>query len=207
MPLSTNQSKLTRQSRCSFCGSTNRGKGCRYAPHGVHFHPDDSTKCSYCGSTSYGRGCKLNPINDLHIRGGVFNSMLKESVQDFMDNKILIRELKKNYKDFECYKLGIIDSQGNKIKTPITEQEQMAYSPTTRTILKLKKFLGAKIDLLEAINSLEESTVALQNIEKYKKQIEYKNRLTEATNEIFKILDEAVAGGFSIEDVKKLIKA
>jgi hypothetical protein len=35
----------------------------------------------------------------------------------------------------------------------------------------------------------------------------FKDRLNEATNEIFKILDEAVSEGLTVEEVKKLIKA
>jgi hypothetical protein len=202
----TNQSKK-QQSRCSFCGSTNRGKGCRYAPHGVHFHPSDLTKCSYCGSTSFGRGCKLNPTSDLHIRGSIFNNMLKDSVQNFMDNEFLIRELKKDYKHFECCKLGIIDEQGNKIKVPITEAEQQSFSPFVRTILRLKKFLGTKIDLIEATTLLENEISHTEDIVKYKKMLVFKDRLNEATNEIFKILDEAVSEGLTVEEVKKLIKA
>ena len=29
-------------SRCMYCNSTSYGKGCKYAPKGVHFHQDDS---------------------------------------------------------------------------------------------------------------------------------------------------------------------
>jgi hypothetical protein len=68
-------------SRCMYCNSTSYGKGCRYAPGGVHFHPNDPKKCSYCGSTSFGNGCKLNPFDNLHLHGINYNSMFKESLK------------------------------------------------------------------------------------------------------------------------------
>lgn len=202
----TNQFKK-QQSRCSFCGSVNRGKGCRYAPHGVHFHPTDSTKCSYCGSSDYGRGCKLNPTSDLHVRGAIFNPMIKESVQNFMDNEILINELKKSYSDFACYKFGIIDANGNKLKTPITEEEQASFSPMIKTVLRLKRYLGSKIELIEASTFLERESLPVENVVKYQKLLEYKDKIDIITSQLFKVLDEATIDGLSIEDVKKLLKA
>lgn len=196
-----------RQSRCSYCGSVNRGKGCRYAPHGVHIHVDDSTKCSYCGSSSYGRGCKMNPTSDLHVRGAVFNSMIKESVQDFMDSEFLMRQLRKDFATLRCYELGIIDKNGNKLKQPITEQEQASFTPLVKTIIKLKKYLGPKVELLEASTALEGQTFQTEDIEKYKKLIQHREKIDEAVENIFKLLDEAVADGLTLEEVKKLIKS
>jgi hypothetical protein len=46
--------------------------------------------------------------------------MYKESVQSFLDNNVLLNHLKKDYKEFQCYALGIIDENGNKLKNPIT---------------------------------------------------------------------------------------
>lgn len=203
----TNKHK-NQKSRCTFCGSTDCGKGCRYGPHGVHFHPDDSTKCSYCGSPDYGKGCKLNPTSNLHIHGGVYNNMYKEFMQSFLDNTILLKELKKEYKDFQCYELGIIDESGNKIKNPITEQEQISYSSFTRTILKLKKYLGAKTELMDASNSLEKLSVPInENIEHYKKILSYQDKVDTIINDLYKTLDEAQQDGLPLEDVKKLIRA
>ncbi len=47
------------RSRCMYCSSPDYGKGCRFGPHGVHFHADNSKKCAFCGSPDYGKGCKL----------------------------------------------------------------------------------------------------------------------------------------------------
>lgn len=204
---STNQHK-TQKSRCVFCSSVDHGKGCRFGPHGVHFHPSDSTKCSYCGSPDYGKGCRLNPTNNLHIHGGVYNNMYKESVQSFLDASVLLNELKKDYKEFQCYTFGIIDENGNKIKNPITEQEQLSYSSFTKTILKLKKYLGAKTELLEASNSLEKSSVPInEDIERYKTILLYQDKVDTIVNELYKTLEEAQQDGLSAEDIKKLVKA
>lgn len=202
----TNQSNK-RQSRCSYCGSVNRGKGCRYAPHGVHLHVDDSTKCSYCGSSSYGRGCKVNPTSDLHVRGSVFNSMLKESVQDFMDSEFLIRQLKKEFNTLQCYKLGLIDEAGNKIRQPLTEQEHACFTPLVKTIIRLKKYLGPKVELLEAAEAFKKQTTQTDDIERYKKIIQYREKVDVIIESMFELLDEAMANGLTIEETKSLINS
>jgi len=201
----TNQ-PLKQKSRCMYCGSPNRGKGCPYGPHNVHFH-QDATGCSYCGSPNYGRGCKINPEGDLHMRGSVFNNMYRESLQSYLDSEIFLKELKKDFSEFECYTLGIIDNKGIKIKTPLTEQEQISYSPMIRTIIRLKRFLGTKTDLLEATSLLEKQTIKSENITKYKRFLEYQDKIDDVIEELHKTLNEASREGFTFEDIKKLIKA
>lgn len=202
----TNKLK-TQRSRCTFCGSTDRGKGCRFGPHGVHFHPDDSTKCAYCGSPDYGKGCRINPTSNLHVHGSVYNNMYKESVQSFLDNSILLKELKKSYKEFQCYALGIIDENGNKIKNPVTESEQLSYTPFIKTVLRLKKYLGSKVELMEASESLDATINLNENIEHYKKVLVYQDKVETIVNELYKTLDEAQQDGLPLEDIKKLVKA
>ena len=195
------------KSRCNYCGSTDYGKGCRFGPHGVHFHPNNSLKCSYCGSPDYGKGCKLNPTTNLHVHGAVFNSMYKESVQSYFENEVLIEFLKKDFAEFPCYKLGIIDENGNKLKEPITEQEQASYTPFVKTILKLKRYLGSKVELLEATNNLKKSSKINENIEQYKKVLVYRQRIDNIVNELNKTLNEAFDDGIPLEEVKNLIQA
>jgi hypothetical protein len=134
--------------------------------------------------------------------------MYKESMQSFLDNVVLLNYLKKDFTQFECYRLGIIDENGNKLKTPITESEQIAYSSFTRTIIKLKKYLGSKVELMEASNSLEKLTVSLnENVEHYKRFLEYQDKVDSIINELYKTLDEAQQNGIPLEEVKRLIKA
>ena len=49
------------QSRCVFCGSVNRGRGCPNSPHGRHRHPSDGKHCIWCNSVNLGRGCPHSP--------------------------------------------------------------------------------------------------------------------------------------------------
>lgn len=199
---------LQKQSRCMYCGSTNRGKGCRYGPHGVHFHPDDSAKCAYCGSSNYGKGCRINPINDLHVHGINYNSMFKENIQSFLNNKVLIKELKKPFVEFDAFKLGIIDEHGKKIRQPITLQEKQSFDPFLKTIIKLKKFLGSKIDLLIASDNLTESTNLMKfDVKNHSLILAYKDQIQENIKNIYSILEQAKSSGLTTEEVLSLIEA
>jgi hypothetical protein len=134
--------------------------------------------------------------------------MYKESVQSFLDNEILLKELKKDFRQFQCYKLGIIDKDGNKIKTPITEQEKLSFTPFVKTVLRLKKYLGSKLDLLEAQDNLALSCLQLnENLEHYKKILDYQDRVKTIVNDLYKTLNEAVEDGLRLEDVQKILKA
>lgn len=188
-------------SRCMYCNSTSYGKGCKYAPKGVHFHPEDPKKCSYCGSTSYGRGCRLNPFGDIHLHGVDYNKMFNESFK----NRFLLSILNKEYKDFEAYKLGIINENGDKIKEPITEQEQAAYSPETKTILKIKKYLGPKLDLINQTAILESASKLNYNKDNHKKVLHYEQRINDIIAELHKTTEEALKEGLSIEQVQALL--
>lgn len=189
-------------SRCMYCNSTSYGKGCRFAPKGVHFHPEDPKKCSYCGSTSYGRGCRLNPFSDIHLHGIDYNKMFNES----LSNRFLLSMLNKEYKDFEAYKLGIINEKGDKIKEPITEQELQAYSPETKTILKVKKYLGSKLDLINQTAVLENINSLNYNKENHKKLLQFEEKFNNIFAELHKTTEEALKEGLSVEQVQKLLQ-
>lgn len=200
-----NQTK-TLKSRCNFCGSTDYGKGCKYGPQGVHLHADDPLRCSFCGSTDYGRGCRLNPSSNIHVRGATYNNMYKETLQSFLNSKILIKEIKKPYTEFECYRYKIIDKDGNKIKNPSTVEEHASYCSLTRTILKIKRFLGSKIDLIETVNDLQTtSTVINENKEHYKKILEYKEKIDNITQQLYKTIDEAQMDGISLTELNPVL--
>jgi hypothetical protein len=192
---------MAKVSRCVFCGSTSYGRGCRYGPKGHHFHPDDSSRCSWCGSTSYGLGCRLNPNGKEHVHGIEYNAMIKEN----MNNRFLLKELNKDYKEFEAYKLGIINDSGDKIKEPVTEQEQAAYSPETKTILKVKKYLGSKLDLINQTAVLESASKLNYNKDNHKKVLEYEQKINDIIAELHKTTDEALKEGLTLEQVQALL--
>jgi len=185
-------------SRCMYCNSTSYGKGCKYGPGGVHFHPSDAKKCSYCGSTSFGKGCKLNPFDDLHLHGINFNSMFKESLK----NSFIIEQLNKKITDYEAYKLGIIDENGNKIKNPVTEAEQNAYSPTTKTFLKIKKYLGSKWDLIHNMVVLESGSRVEYKKENHQKFLQYETKIQNLLSQLHELSNEALKNGLSMEQVE-----
>jgi hypothetical protein len=189
-------------SRCIYCNSTSYGKGCKYAPKGVHFHPQDSKKCSYCGSTSYGRGCRLNPFSDIHFHGIDYNKMFNES----MKNKFLIDTLNQDFTEFEAYKLGIINEKGDKIKDPISEQELAAYSAETKTLLKIKKYLGSKLDLINNTAILESATKIEYNRENHKKVLQFEEKFNSILAQLHETADEALKEGLSIEQVRALLQ-
>ena len=203
----TNKAISSAISRCIYCGSTTRGKGCKYGPYGVHFHPDNVKKCAYCGSTNYGRGCKTNPTSDLHIHGINYNSMFKEQIESFLEYKIFIENLKKPFVEFKAYKLKLIDENGNKIKTPATDLEKFAYSPFVRTIIKIKKYLGSKLDLIEAENNLVTETLQMEDLSKYKKLLEYKDEVGRVINSLYDVIERANDDGFSLDEINQLLKA
>jgi hypothetical protein len=188
-------------SRCMYCNSTSYGKGCKYAPKGVHFHPDDPKKCSYCGSMSYGRGCRMNPFSDIHLHGIDYNKMFNESFK----NKFLTQQLNKNFTDFEAYKLGIINEKGDKIKEPITEQEKAAYSPETKTILKVKKYLGSKLDLINQTAILENASKVEYNKESHKTFLEYEQKINNIFAQLHETTDNALKDGLTLEQVQALL--
>lgn len=192
----------TAQSRCMYCGSVSFGKGCRYAPHGVHFHPDDASKCAYCGSSSYGKGCKLNPFNDLHLHGVDYNSMFKES----MKNHFVLKELNKKIQDYEAFKLGLIDESGNKIKEPVTEEEKNAYSPLTKTFLKIKKHLGSKWDLIHQTLTLENTSKIPYNKENHQKYLKYESQIQDLLSQIHETTNQALKDGLSMEQVESFFQ-
>lgn len=188
-------------SRCMYCNSTSYGRGCKYAPKGIHFHPEDPKKCSYCGSTSYGRGCRLNPFGDIHLHGIDYNKMFNESFK----NKFLTKQLNKEFKEFEAYKLGIINEKGDKIKEPITEQEKAAYSPETKTILKIKKYLGSKLDLINQTAILEGASKIGYNKENHKMFLKYEQKINDIFAQLHETTDNAIKDGLTLEQVQALL--
>jgi len=193
---------MAKISRCVFCGSTSYGRGCRFGPKGHHFHPDDSTKCSWCGSTSYGKGCRLNPNGTEHVHGIDYNPMIREA----LNNQLLLNQLNKPFTEFQAYKLKLIDSNGNIIKEPITEQEIASLTPTVKTILKIKKYLGSKLDIINSSVVLENSAKIKYTKESYSKLIELEEQISDIYAELHKTVAQAHADGISLEEINAVLQ-
>lgn len=206
MSLLTEKGSITKRvSRCMYCNSTSYGRGCRYSPHGVHFHPDDPKKCAYCGSTSYGRGCQMNPTSNIHQHGINYNSMFNENISKLVHNTFLLKELSKPIVEYTAYKLGIINQEGHKIKEPVTEQEQAAYSPAIKTILKIKRYLGSKIDLINQTSLLEHKAKTVYNKENHQKLLVHEEKINAIINQLHEATQAALDDGLSFEQVETLI--
>jgi hypothetical protein len=188
-----------------YCQSTSYGKGCRYNPSGVHFHADDVTRCGYCSSLSYGPGCNLNPTGNIHIHGINYNSMINDSIKSCIQNSFLISELYKKITDFQAYKLGIIDEQGNKIKEPVLESEKASYTPFTKTLLKIKKFLGPKLELIQQTALMESSSREFYNQKNHLDVLKYEDKIKEINEQYYKTVNEALNDGLSLEQIEAII--
>ena len=77
-----------------------------------------------------------------------------------------------------------------------------------KTIVKLKKYLGAKIELMEFSNSLEKnSMIVKENMEHYKKVLRYRDKIDDIVNNLYQTLNEAQLEGLSLDDLKQIVKA
>lgn len=203
---------MSSPSRCNYCGSTNFGKGCRFAPFGVHLHVYNRGRCVYCNSSSYGKGCRLNPTSDLHIHGIQFNTMFREQMKHNIQNNILVEHLQKPFTEFPAYDLGLINEHGQKLRSPKTEEEHVAMSPYVETLLHLKHFLGHKAELLQATSDLRATSLTCEKVKDHSEDMrkakqfeEYKQRINEAINQIYATVEEAHQTGFAYEDLQTLI--
>ena len=136
-----------------------------------------------------------------------YNVAFREQIQSMLDMGVLLTELKRDFKDFQAFKLGLIDGNGNRIRPPKTLDEQAAYSPMLKTIFRLKRYLGAKVDLLEATTLLEKEALDASDLDYYKKCLVHKDKVQGVVNELYKVLDEAYSDGLALEDVAKLVRA
>jgi hypothetical protein len=188
----------TKQSRCFYCGSLSYGKGCSYGPGGVHVHLDDPNKCIYCGSQSYGRGCRINPTSDLHIRGIQFNTLLREDLEREVALETILRKyLTGDLDQMPIFKHGLVDVEGNILRECQSEYEQQILSPLTKTLLRVRRFLGPKKDLLN-LGMLQESKSAAPEHSQY-----WEEKIQEVLNSLHEVVQQALNEGASTEWVTK----
>ena len=195
-----------KQNRCFYCGSLSYGKGCRYGPGGVHVHLDDPKKCCYCGSVSYGYGCKMNPHSSLHVHGLEFNTMLKEGLGTNVYNVILMKEMTQAFTEMHAFKMGLISETGDIVREPVTEVEKAALSPAMRTILRIKRFLGAKADLLNLSRLTENKGTAEYSRETHELQLVHESRFRYILNDLHEAVDLAYQDGLNFEQIEAIIQ-
>lgn len=65
--------------------------------------------------------------------------LLTESLIGSVSIYMITKRLMTDFKDWDAYKLGIIDSNGNKLKAPVTFQERQSWDILTRFCCNIKK--------------------------------------------------------------------
>ena len=148
---------------------------------------------------------KLNPTK-LHLHGIPYNSMLTDSIKNMLRNSFLLNELNKPFTEFTAYELGIINHEGRKIREPVTEDETRSYSLLTRSILKIKKYLGIKTELLINTSLLEKETEYNYNNEKHKILLAFESKFQAKVSEIYELINDAVQSGLTLEEIDAYIQ-
>ncbi len=198
---------MSNKNPCVYCGSPAYGPGCPFAPSKVHFHATDPKKCVFCGSQAHGPGCPFNPHSKVHVHGIEFNSMVKESIDKGITLGFLMSQLEKPITEMKAYELGIIDSDGKKLKVPETAEEISAYGPLEEYIIGLKQTLGKKLEMIHsAIDVHLESVIST---DEYAKICEATSNIKEQFDTVGKefnqIVTNAYNSGLSKATVEKMI--
>jgi hypothetical protein len=74
----------------------------------------------------------------------------EQKVQRIEDNATVIvysimKRIIQPYTEFEAYKLGLIDEQGNITKEPVSLKERLAFTLVDKLAIKLKQLLGSRM--------------------------------------------------------------
>lgn len=64
---------------------------------------------------------------------------------DYMIIYSLARRFARKFENWEAYKLGLIDKEGNVIRSPNTLKEKSALTPLDRVILKIKRLIPKRL--------------------------------------------------------------
>ena len=192
------------ETKCVFCGSRSRGKNCPYSAFNnhVHVHTGDPTRCSFCGSkTIIGPNCPYSPTGKHMAGANFFNSMATESfIQGYVMKKLV-----EPITNSPAFQMGIIDIEGNMLRKPETLDEQMAFTAIDSYLLKLKKLLGNKVDLLNNDIYLEAAIkTANLPIELYDKEVKAKTMMKIIVKHFNEVVNESLKD-LPITTVEKII--
>jgi hypothetical protein len=194
-------------SKCSICGSTSYGRSCTYGPKKTHVHNDTVDKCIWCGSSAIGTGCPFNPFGKYHQRGAYFNTLAVEAVQNGIIHGIVMKKLAQPITEMTAFKLGIIDANGNQLKSPVTLEERNAYTSSDKYLIKLKKLSEKSIDLINTtlyFESTEGERVEDLKV-MYPIELDCRDKITEAINKINSVVGEFTGKGLSSYKIEKII--
>lgn len=118
----------------------------------------------------------------------------------------IMKKLAEPYIGSEAFKLGIIDRNGNQIKTPQTIEEQLSFTSIDSYLTKIKKMLGNKVDILNHTVYLEHVTDASNiPIELYEKELDFKSELGIIAKRFNDCLQEAKENHLPTEIIEKIV--
>lgn len=180
-----------------------------YGPKKTHVHIDDPTKCVWCGSSSIGTGCPFNPFGRYHQRGYSFNPLALEAFENGIIGGLLISKLSESITDMRAYELGLIDSNGRRLREPETLEERNALTLTDKFILQLKNLTKKSIDLLNTklyIEGNENDDYSVEDMKKiYPIEFDCKNELKDKIESLYEMIDSYQRKGLPASKIEKMI--
>ena len=118
----------------------------------------------------------------------------------------MMKKLAEPFKNTDAFKLGIIDTNGNLIRKPVTLEEKLSYTSIDSYLTKVKKMLGSKTDLLNHNIYLEKVTDASKlPIELYEKELAFKHELSVIAKHFKQCLQDANSQHLPTELIEKIV--
>ena len=125
-------------------------------------------------------------------------SIQLESISNFIMAYNLLKKIGTPFKDFDAYKLGLIDEEGKKLKSPETDEERDSMDSYTKIVLNIKRIMsrfGVKNQSSQKIISLfllKEGTLSETTQRVLLKEIKEKYNILLERNVISDEMAEAV---------------
>jgi hypothetical protein len=147
---------------------------------------ETNSKCLLCGKST-------EPTTTLNLNEAFITAYI-------------MKKLEEPFLGSEAFKLGIIDRNGNQIKVPQTLEEKLSFTAIDSYLIKIKKMLGNRSEMLNHAVYLEHVTnVSNLPIELYEKELEFKSELGIISKRFKECLSEAKENNLPTELIEKII--
>jgi len=93
--------------------------------------------------------------------------LISESLSDTIITYMVLKRLTKPFEEWDAYKLGIIDAEGKKIKTPTSSKEKEAWTSLDVMVWNMKKLLGKYINKSTLARYFTAAMLISENIRPY----------------------------------------
>jgi 3-hydroxybutyryl-CoA dehydrogenase len=91
-------------------------------------------------------------------------------------------------------------------KEKITEQEKNSYSCAVRTVIKIKRYLGQKLDLINNSIVLESESKIAYNKESHQRVLALEDKITDLYEAFSKTINEALKEGIPLEQISAILQ-